>query len=163
MHHDYYVDDGLCSKRTAAEALDLVCNTTALAKANLLLHKIVSNSVDVMEAFPTQDRTKDIKELDLRKDSLQAQGSLGVCWVIERDTFTFCVTPPDKPFTQRGVLLIINSIYDPLGLAVRVLLEGRLPKRLAAMGKKGNAGNLLRWDEPLPDALQQQRKRWQDC
>ena len=129
----------------------------------MCLHKVVSNSVDVMEAFPTQDRAKDIKDLDLRVDSLPAQRSLGVCWHIERDTFTFRVALQDKPFTRRGVLSIVNSIYDPLGLAVPVLLKGRLLlQQLVAMGKEKNKGNSLGWDDPLPDALQQQWKRWRD-
>ena len=61
---------------------------------------------------------------------------------------------PDKPFTRRGVLSTINSIYDPLGLAVPVLLEGRLLlQKLIIIGKSKNNEKLLGWDDPLPDAL----------
>lgn len=61
---------------------------------------------------------------------------------------------PEKPFTRRGVLSTVNSIYDPLGLAVPVLLEGRLLlQKLIIIGKSKNNEKLLGWDDPLPDAL----------
>ena len=54
MKRNFYVDDGLVSKPTAEETVKLVRDTqAALATANLRLHKVVSNSVTVMEAFPT--------------------------------------------------------------------------------------------------------------
>ena len=66
VHRNFYVDDGLASRPTAKEAIDLVAATQAmLATANLKLHKVVSNSVEVMEAFPAKDRGKEIRDLDL--------------------------------------------------------------------------------------------------
>ena len=161
VHRNFYVDDGLTSLPTAKRAIALITTTQAmLATANLRLHKIVSNSVEVMEAFPMEDRGKGVRDLDLHRDSLPAQRSLGVYWNLEKDCFTFQVSPPNKPFTRRGVLSIVNSVYDPLGLAVPVLLEGRLQlQRLVAMGKKTN-NRPLGWDDPLPDALLTKWQRW---
>ena len=120
IHRNFYVDDGLASLPNAQQAIELVKNAQAsLATANLRLHKVVSNSVEVMEAFPAEDRAKDVCDLDLRHDSLPAQRSLGVFWNLEMDAFTFKVTLPEKPFTRRGVLSIVNSVYDPLGFAAR--------------------------------------------
>ena len=162
VHRNFYVDDGLASLPTGEQAITLIKTTQAmLATANLRLHKIVSNSVEVMEAFPTEDRGKGVRDLNLHRDSLPAQRSLGVYWDLEKDNFTFQVSPPDKPFTRRGVLSIVNSVYDPLGLAVPVLLEGRLLlQQLVAMGKKTNENRPLGWDDPLPDALLTQWQRW---
>ena len=163
VHRNFYVDDGLASLPTAKQAIDLVTTAQAmLATANLRLHKVVSNSVEVMEIFPTEDRGKDIRDLDLRRDSLPAQRSLGVYWDLEEDAFTFRVALPDKPFTRRGVLSIVNSIYDPLGPAVPVLLEGRLLlQQLVIMGKKKNNDMPLGWDDPLPETQRLQWQRWQ--
>ena len=163
VHRNFYVDDGLTSQPTPEQAIALVTTTREmLATANLRLHKIVSNSVEVMEAFPTEDRGKGVRDLDLHRDILPAQRSLGVHWNLEEDTFTFQVSPPDKPFTRRGVLSVVNSIYDPSGLAVPVLLEGRLLlQRLVTMGKKKNNNAPLGWDDPLPDSLQSQWQSWQ--
>lgn len=162
VHRNFYVDDGLASLPTAKQAVDLVTAAQRmLATANLRLHKVVSNSVEVMEAFPAEDRGKDLRDLDLHRDSLPVQRSLGVYWNLE-DAFTFRVALPEKPFTRRGVLSIVNSIYDPLGLAVPVLLEGKLLlQQLVIMGKKKNNDMPLGWDDPLPEMQRLQWQRWQ--
>lgn len=105
-----------------------------------------------MQAFPTEDLAKDIRSLDLHNDELTAQRSLGVFWGLERDVFTYKVSVTDRPFTRRGVLSLVNSIYDPLGLAAPVLLEGRLLlQELVAMSKKSADTTPLGWDDPLPE------------
>ena len=107
-----------------------------------------------MEAFPTEDLAKDIRSLDLHQDNLPAQRSLGVFWDLETDAFTYKVSIPDKPPTRRGVLSVVNSVYDPLGLAAPVLLHGRLLlQQLVSMGKKKTATAPLGWDDPLPEEL----------
>lgn len=159
VKRNFYVDAGLVSKPTAEETIKLVRATqAALATTNLRLHKVVSSSVTVMEAFPTEDLAKDIRSLDLRHDKLPAQRSLGVFWDLEGDAFTYKVSVPDRPFTRRGVLSVVNSIYDPLGLAAPVLLEGRLLlQQLVAVGKKTTATASLGWDDPLPEEF---ANRW---
>ena len=125
ISRNFYVDDGLTSLPSTQGATDLVKSVQAtLATANLRLHKVVSNSVEVMEAFPAEDRAKDVRDLDLRHGSLPAQRSLGVFCDLETDAFTFKVSLPEKPFKRRGVLSIVNSVYDPLGFAVPVVLKG---------------------------------------
>lgn len=72
IHCNFYVDNGLASLPNAQQAIELVKNAQAsLATANLRLHKVFSNSVEVMEAFPADNRAKDVRDLDLRHDSLQ--------------------------------------------------------------------------------------------
>ena len=135
-----------------------------LATANLRLHKVVSNSVTVMEALPAEDRAKSVKDLDLHRDVLPTQRSLGVHWDIEKDQFTFQVLLPEKPFTRRGVLSIVNSVYDPLNLASPVVLEGKLIlQQLVLMGKKANNNDPLGWDDPLPENMNQRWSRWRDA
>ena len=74
VQRNFYVDDGLVSKPNAEEVVALVRNTqVTLASANLRLHKVVSNSVSMMEAFPSEDLAKDIRSLDLSQDNLPAQ------------------------------------------------------------------------------------------
>ena len=162
VQRNFYVDDGLVSKPTAEEVVTLIKNMQAtLASANLRLHKVVSNSVNVMKAFPTENLAKDIRSLDFSQDNLPAQRSLGVFWNLETDTLTYKVSVPDKPFTRRGVLSVVNSIYNPLGLAAPVLLDGRLLlQRLVAMGKKKTSTVCLGWDDPLPEDLMSGWQCW---
>ena len=101
VHRNFYEDDGLTSRPTESDTINLVRNAQAmLATENLRLHKVVSNSVAVMEALPAEDRTKSISDLDLRRDVLPTQRLLGVHWDIEKDHFTFRILLPEKPFTQ---------------------------------------------------------------
>ena len=155
VNRNFYVDDRLTAVPSVQEAIDLIEETqTALATQNLRLHRVVSNLPAVMEAFPADDRAKDIRDLDLRNDTLRVQRSLGVHWDLEHDSFTFKVSLPDKPFMRRGILAVVNSIYDPIGLAAPAILEGRkLLQNLVAMGKRVNGEETLRWDESLPEEL----------
>lgn len=127
VERHFYVDDGLVSLPTESTAIDLLKRTCAsLAESNLKLHKIASNSITVMKAFAPEELASDIKDLGLDDDTLPTQRSLGLCWDISTDTFTFKVAVTNKPYTRRGVLSIVNSIFDPLGLAAPVTIRGRL-------------------------------------
>ena len=146
---DFYVDDGLTSLSTEEEVVDLVQKAQACLKtANLHLHKLASNSALVMEAFPPEDRVKEMKDLDLRQDVLPIQRALGVQWNLENDQLTFNVSIPEKPLTRRGVLSIVNSLYDPLGLVAPVILVGKLLlQKLLIRGKEKVNDQLLKWDD----------------
>ena len=55
VYNDFYLDDGLTSCSNPKEAIDLVKSTQAmLATANLKLHKIASNTVEVMKPMPLE-------------------------------------------------------------------------------------------------------------
>ena len=105
LQEDFYVDDGLKSFPSAEDAVATIKNTQAVcASANLRLHKFASNSKQVLESLPAEDRSKDLKDLDLRHDKLPLQRSLGTYWCIETDTFGFKIELKDKPCTRRSML-----------------------------------------------------------
>jgi hypothetical protein len=162
--NNFYVDDGLTFLPTEEEVIDLVQNAQAcLETANLHLHKVASNSALVMEAFPPEDRVKDVKDLDLRQDVLPTQRALGVQWNLEDDQLTFSVSVPEKPLTRRGVLSIVNSLYDPLGLVAPVVLVGKLLlQKLLVLGREKTNDQPLRWDDPLPSDLNLQWHCWKN-
>ncbi|XP_048586639.1 uncharacterized protein LOC125568412 [Nematostella vectensis] len=165
VNRNFYVDDGLVSVSTPKEAVQLVTNTqAALATRNLRLHKVVSNSVEVVQSFPAEDRAKNLKDLDLSHDDLPAQRSLGVYWELQSDSFAYRVSPPDKPFTRRGVLSVVNSVYDPLGHAAPVMLQGKkILQRLIAMGKKPeDNSDPPGWDDPLPPVMKDKWTQWRE-
>ncbi len=126
VERHFYVDDGLVSVPSEAEAIDLLQRTQAsLAESNLRLHKFASNSQTVMEAFPLEDCAPVIKDLDLSGETSPTQRSLGLLWEITTDTFTYSASTITKPFTRRGVLSTVNSVFDPLGLLAPVTIQGR--------------------------------------
>ncbi len=154
VERDFYVDDGLKSMPTAEEAVDLLKrNQEMLASSNLRLHKIASNSPAVMNAFPVEDHVKDLKDLDLEKDTPPIQRSLGLSWNLKDDAFTFCVDAEEKPFTRRGVLATVNSVFDPLGLAGPVTIQGKFLLRDLTVDTKD-------WDAPLPTDREAEWEAW---
>ena len=75
---DFYVDEGVKSVPTTERALQLIKDSQAMcARHNSRLHKFASNCKEVLEALPVDDRAKDLKDLDLRQDTMPVQRSLG--------------------------------------------------------------------------------------
>ena len=69
VERNFYVDDVLKSLPGSGESIDLLQRTQAmLATANLRLHKIASNDAEVTQAFPSEDRTTKLCDLDLNKE-----------------------------------------------------------------------------------------------
>ena len=148
VERNFYVDDGLKSLPGSKESIDLLQRTQAmLATANLRLHKIASNNAEVTQAFPGEDRATELCDLDLNKEIKPVQRSLGVYWDLETDTFTFRVSQESKPFTRRGVLSVINSLFDPLGIASPVVIQGKMLLRCLSTHLKNH--QLGEWDEPI--------------
>ena len=105
VDENFYVDDGLISLPDSEQGVGLLQRTQSmLATANLRLHKIASNDPKVSEAFPSEDRSTSLQTLDMCKDTIPVQRSLGVCWDLDTDCFTFRINTAHKPFTKRGVL-----------------------------------------------------------
>ena len=139
---------------TPENAIDVIRNTQAMcAAANLRLHKFASNSKVVLEATPAEDRSKDLKDLDLHHDTLPVQCSLGTYWCIESDTIGFRIELKDKPLTRRGILSTVCSVYDPLGIVAPVILVGK--QLLQELCRDG-----IRWDDPVPSHIHSQWEKW---
>lgn len=154
MERNFYVDDALKSLPSASAPIDLLKRAQQiLACSNLRLHKIASNNAEVMAAFPSDDHASDLKDLDPEAADLPMQRSLGVSWDLKNDTFTFQVSDEHKPFTRRGVLSTINSLYDPLGFVAPILLQGKAILRELTV-------DCHDWDAPLPAEKEQLWTAW---
>lgn len=154
MERDFYVDDGLKSFSTEEDAISIIKRAQEmLAASNLHLHKIASNRPAVIEAFPLEDRAKEIKDLNLLTDDLPLQRSLGVSWNITTDTFSFQISDDEKPYTRRGVLSMVNSLYDPIGFLAPVTIRGRL--LLRELSKQAQD-----WDSSLPHEMEGEWTAW---
>lgn len=57
-----------------------------------------------------------------------------------------------KPYTRRGILSTINSVYDPLGFLAPVLIKGKL--------RELTGGN-VDWDEALPQSKFEIWESWE--
>lgn len=154
VNKDFYVDDALTSLPTAQQAISLMKRTQAdLHSHGLKLHKVVSNNEEVVSSFPPEDRAKGLKDLDLSIDTLPVQRSLGMCWDLNADTFFFEVSEDLKPYTRRGVLSTVNSLFDPIGFLSPVTIQGKIILRDLMNGT-------VDWDEPLPKEKQGKWTTW---
>ena len=150
VEKDFYVDDALKSFSTEADAIDVLKRAQEmLAVSNLRLHKIASNRATVRDAFPIEDRASTIKDFDPSADDLPDQRSLGIRWNIVTDTFTFQAPDTNKPYTRRGLLSVVNSLFDPLGFLAPVIIRGRLLSSVCS-----------EWDVPLPENKHEEWKGW---
>ncbi|XP_013386926.1 uncharacterized protein LOC106156278 [Lingula anatina] len=154
LKNDFYVDDGLKSIESSEEAIRLVRETRELLnKGNLRLHKLVSNNREVMNTIPMSERAKEMRNIDLNRDTLPICPALGVQWCVEADSFQFKVQINDKPLTRRGILSTVSSIFDPLGLVSPFILAGK--KILQELCRDG-----AEWDDQVPESIRCRWERW---
>ena len=122
--HSFYVDDCLKSVASRNEAVAVIKGTTEiLSCGGFKLTKFVVNDEKILRHVATEDRAKEVKELN--KDAKSK--ALGVQWSVGDDNFYFDVNVPDScDVTRRHILSVVSSAYDPIGLVSPVILRGRL-------------------------------------
>ena len=151
IRYDFYVDDGLKSLPTEEQAIQK--SKQMCSRGGLKLHKFISNSKNVIESIPLEDRAKCLKDLDLRHNVLLLERALGMQWCVENDMFQFRIVMQDKPLTRRGILSTISSVFDPLGFIAPVTLTGKQILQDLTRDK-------LDWDEPLSDTTRTRWEKW---
>lgn len=126
---NFFVDDGLVSYAEEDEASEILQSTQTILKeeGNLNFHKFASNSPQVMDKLPPEDRAKYFVDVNLDFHQIPLQRSLGLAWNLKSDTFTFKFVPEVENFssTKRDILSCLNSLYDPIGFIAPVILQGR--------------------------------------
>ena len=150
MQTGFYVDDGLISLSSDEEVIDLIDKTVSLcSKGGLDLHKFSSNSKFVMQYV--SERYDSELSTDLPGPTIERL--LGVVWCVESDTLQFRIIVDSKPFTRRGILSTVSSIYDPLGFVGPFVLEG---KRILQYMCQSSYG----WDSPIADEILPWWQQW---
>ncbi|XP_067939867.1 uncharacterized protein [Watersipora subatra] len=149
---DFYVDDGLTSMNSAAEAIKLVNAARDICqKGNLRLHKFISNDPEVLSALPESERS--VQNTELFSGHLPEQRTLGLQWSTNEDCFKFINNVTTKPSTRRGILSVVSQLYDPLGFIAPYTLIG---KNILQSINKENPD----WDAPVSRAHSQRWEKW---
>lgn len=154
MKRNFYVDDCLMSVTSEDEAMEVIRNLQNLCKkGGFILEKWVSNSHTVLQTIPENLRAKDLKELNLDRDNLPIERTLGLLWCVESDTFKFKMEFKHQSRTRRGMLSMTSSVYDPLGMVAPVTLSAKtLQQELC----RRNCG----CDDVIPPDVLSQWERW---
>ena len=158
-----YIDDGLSSAATPEEAVQTLQEATKILRnCNIRLHKFMSNSREVLAALPPSEIAEGCHFIDNSADPIPSQRALGVYWDPESDTFKFQVSIPNKPFTKRGILATINSLWDPIGAISPVTLAAKLIQRQILPKKEDMTPELTEcgWDDELPNKYRQRWEEW---
>ena len=148
VRRNIYVDDCFKSVNSVEEAVVLASELKELlARGGLNLTKWTSNYAAVLEEIPLSDRSKKIKERDM--DAPLEERALGVYWSMEEDYLGFKTRVMNKPLTKRGILSMLSSICDPLGMASPFILGARRTVQDLCQGELG-------WDEKVGPSYEQQ-------
>ncbi|XP_077982843.1 uncharacterized protein LOC144437710 [Glandiceps talaboti] len=142
IFRNFYVDDFLKSIDTDEQGIVIAKDTRELCqKGGFRLTKWISTSKAVNNSIPVEERAKTLL-YDLDQHDQQIERALGVVWSVDTDTFGFKINLKDGPYTRRGILSKISTIFDPLGIAAPFVLPARI---LLQSLCKQNIG----WDEPI--------------
>ncbi|XP_072025356.1 uncharacterized protein [Amphiura filiformis] len=153
---NFYVDDYLKSIESESKAIQLVSDLTSLCKdGGFKLTKWLSNSREVLQSVPEDDRAETTKTLDLKNEELPSEKVLGLLWSPQTDRFGFHIKVKERPPTRRGILATVSSIYDPLGFVAPAILPA---KQILQNLSKLQLG----WDESIPSELLTRWERWLD-
>ena len=154
IKNDFYVDDGIKSVETVDQAISLMKESQILCKmSGFHLHKFVANNAEVLKTMNSDEIAQSVKNIDLTKDELPVERTLGLQWCTETDTFNFKTKLIQRPDTRRGVLSIVSSIFDPLGMISPFVLLGK--KILQTLCKQN-----LGWDDQIPENIRGEWEAW---
>ncbi|XP_043240715.1 uncharacterized protein LOC122391117 [Amphibalanus amphitrite] len=149
-----YVDDVAVAVTSVDDAVGLAHDLKALCgRGAFNMRKFTSNSAAFLKEISEEDRGKNLKDLDLDKDRLMTERTLGLKWEVNGDSFCFDFTKGDRPVSRRGILSTVSSIFDPLGIIAPVTLVGKaLLQRLCSLS--------CSWDDMIPDELADEWAQW---
>ena len=155
LQHDFYVDDGLHASDDVDTAANILKKAREICEqAKLHLHKIVSNSPELLQQFPESERSSSTtQQIGKADETTTIERILGLQWETSDDAFTFSPEIRPKPETRRGILSTVASVYDPLGLISPLILQGKLILQQAC-------GEKLDWDVSLTEDLKRKWSRW---
>ncbi|XP_006819072.1 uncharacterized protein LOC102802310 [Saccoglossus kowalevskii] len=153
MRH-FYVDDCLLSTSSESKAVTLVHDLIeACQRGGFHLTKWTSNSREVLKSIPQKERVEDVKQLNLDYDDLTVERALGVHWSAEQDTLSYKTVIQERPFNRRGILSVVSSVYDPLGLVGPFVLPAKILLQDLCYRNIG-------WDEEISQTDAKIWKRW---
>ena len=151
---NFYADDCLKSMDTVEKAIRLVQQLCQLlSKGGFRLSKWICNSRSMLDNIPDGEKAKELNSLNLDCESLPAERALGVAWNTERDQFGITVKVKDKSFTKRGLLSLLSSVYDPLGIVCPFVLNAKKISQDECRVTKT-------WDDSLSPLNGNRWKRW---
>lgn len=123
---DFYVDDLISGGSTEDQCFTFYEGLQALLdSAGFHLRKWCSNSPSLLKRIPDAQEDPNYMVKLSEEDVIS---TLGLLWQPFTDCFKFAIKDWSSPpcMTKRTLLSDVNSIYDPIGLIVPVLIKGKI-------------------------------------
>ena len=138
-----YVDDLLKSVPNSQSAVALAHDVISLLEGGgFELTKFSSNCSAVLKSLPPDRLAPHLKEFNFFNDTLPGHKTLGLVWHPQTDTFAVKVKAFSGPLSRRGLLSLVMSVFDPLGMVAPFMLPLKsLIQRLIKAG--------LTWDAEI--------------
>ena len=154
VRNNFYVDDCLYSE-DGVEAL--ISNARELKQLCFLggfyLTKFISPCREFLSSLRAEDLGLGVEQALSSGSKMPKVRALGVVWDLSLDRIGGSVNIGKVPTTKRGLLSLIASVYDPLGILSPFVVEGRIIMQELCR-------NALRWDEDIPDIMLSKVKHW---
>ena len=151
VKNNFYMDDFLKSLGDEESLIKLSLSLiSCLKNCGFRLTKWISNSDTVLKNLPPSELSSKYVNLDLNSQLIER--ALGMTWNVSEDCFVFKPCLKNNVCTKRGILSLVASVFDPLGILTPAILEAKLIIQALWAGNIG-------WDDEIPVCL---AKRWND-
>ncbi|XP_068713094.1 uncharacterized protein [Montipora foliosa] len=152
VYQHFYMDDGPPSTDSCHEVIEMRKQMTELLlRGGFRPHKRLTNDPDVLATIPEQDRSP--RFLELSKDKLPTDRTLGVIWDAQEDMFQFTGLKDDPGTTKRKILSQVFSVWDPRGLLLPFSISSKIILQNLNRMKYG-------WDDELKKADLREWREW---
>ena len=163
IQNNFYMDDLIKSVETTEEAIEVFNQLRpVLSQHGLDLKKRISNNDAVTEAIPKELKSiSNTKQVEVEPNT-EGSSVLGLQWTVSDDSLQVCRRTNkevEAPITQRKILSLVSSVFDPIGLfapfsvRMRRLRKGIWTKDGQHWDNEVEPGDeavFLKWKEQLP-------------
>ncbi|KAL0850873.1 hypothetical protein ABMA28_006783 [Loxostege sticticalis] len=155
--YDHYMDDYIGSEFDLDHASRLASEIVTVHKSGgFEMRSWISNVPEALALVP-KELHSDSGAADVNLPPDHDVGALGVKWNPFNDTLGFRTghkfTGSQSQLTKRGSLSSVMSVYDPLGLLMPVVIQGRI--LIQKLWRDG-----ADWDSPIPTKYEAECKSW---
>ena len=162
IQNNFYMGDFNKSVETPEEAIEVFRQLRyLLLQHGFQLSKWISNSEEVCKAIPVDLKSiSNTKQVEVEPNT-EGFSVLGLQWTFTDDSLQVCRGTNKRveaPITQRKILSLVSSVFDPIGLIapfsvhMRRLLKGIWNKNRQHWDNRvepGEEAEFLRWKEQL--------------
>ena len=158
IQNNFYMDDFIKSVETPEESIKVFKQLQpSLSKHGFELKKWITNSEVVTNAIPEDLRSiSNTKQVEVEPGK-EGSSVLGLQWTITDDSLQVCrgtSKEVETPITQRKLLSLVSSVFDPLGLFAPFSVHMR---RLL---KSNWSKNGQHWDNSVEPNEEEEYLKW---